>query len=172
MADKGWKNNGEKVPRRSPRKRGKMMNRPFKAPRAVVEERDSDIQVIEKETVADSESLVQIITETQTIGSDTTGCTPDILKSTEITHTRVPGSKKTDGIERRVNAGRKAKFKGVTYVPEAEQQSTSSDSERRGTSSTIVENEKARQFDIRRDTILYGGTRGIQSSWEDSCEIF
>jgi hypothetical protein len=129
MADKGWKNNGEKVPRRSPRKRGKMINRPFKAPRAVVEERDSDIQVIEKETVADSESLVQIITETQTIGSDTTGCTPDILKSPEITHTRVPGSKKTDGIERRVNAGRKAKFKGVTYVPETEQQSTSSDSE-------------------------------------------
>ena len=58
MADKGWKNNGEKVPRRSRRKRGKMINRPFTAPRAVVEERDSDIQVIEKETVADSESLV------------------------------------------------------------------------------------------------------------------
>ena len=98
MADKGWKNNGEKVPRRSPRKRS-----PIKR--------------------------VQIITETQAIGSDTTGCTPDILKSPEITHTRVPGSKKTDGIERRVNAGRKAKFKGVTYVPETEQQSTSSDSE-------------------------------------------
>jgi hypothetical protein len=50
---KGWKNKGDKVLRRSPRKRGKICGRHFKAPRAVVEERDSDVQVIEKETVAD-----------------------------------------------------------------------------------------------------------------------
>jgi hypothetical protein len=49
MADKGWKNKEDKVPRRSPRKRGKMCNRPFKAPRRV----------------ADVESQVQIITEAQ-----------------------------------------------------------------------------------------------------------
>jgi hypothetical protein len=65
MADKGWKNKVDKVPRRSPRKRGKMCGRPFKAPRAVVEERDSDVQVIERETVADNDSQVQIITETE-----------------------------------------------------------------------------------------------------------
>jgi hypothetical protein len=64
MADKGWKNKEDKDPRRSPRKRGKMFNRPFKAPRAVIEERNSDVQVIDNETVADSESQVQIITET------------------------------------------------------------------------------------------------------------
>jgi hypothetical protein len=65
MADKGWKNKGAKVPRRSPRKRGKICGRPFKAPRAVVEERDSDVQVHEKDTVADNDSQVQIITETE-----------------------------------------------------------------------------------------------------------
>ena len=65
MADKGWQNNGDKVPRRSPRKRGKKCDRPFKAPRPVVQERDSDVQEIQIETVADSESQVVIISETQ-----------------------------------------------------------------------------------------------------------
>ena len=65
MADKGWQNKGDKVPRRSPRKRGKKCNRPFKAPRPVVQERDSDVQEIEVETVLDSESQVVIISETQ-----------------------------------------------------------------------------------------------------------
>jgi hypothetical protein len=72
MADKGWKSTGDKVPRRSPRKQGKTCMRPFKAPRTktvqkkkVVEEQESDVQVIEKESVTDNESQVELVTETQ-----------------------------------------------------------------------------------------------------------
>ena len=86
MADKGWKSKGDKVSRRSPRKRGgkeprrsprtrgdmqprrsptkrvKTWSRPFKAPRAIVEVQDSDVQDSE---VQDSESQVKIITEAE-----------------------------------------------------------------------------------------------------------
>jgi hypothetical protein len=54
MTDKGWKSKGDNVRRRSPRKQGKMFSRPFTAPRSktvkkkkVVEEQESDVQVIE-----------------------------------------------------------------------------------------------------------------------------
>ncbi len=66
MTDKGWKSKGDNVRRRSPRKQGKMCSRPFTAPRSktvknkkVVEERESDVQVIEKESVTDEDSQVE-----------------------------------------------------------------------------------------------------------------
>jgi hypothetical protein len=159
MAEKGWQNKGDKVARRSPRKRGKKCGRPFKAPRPVVQEQDSDVQEIQIETVADSESQVEIISETQnttrdiagkaqaephvrpyikgikmmsereadecarhgevlrwstdsdnekitddktydtTAALDTTGSTPDIFKSPEMTDKRVPGSNITNRVE-------------------------------------------------------------------------
>jgi hypothetical protein len=40
MAAKGWKSKEDKVPRKSPRKRGKTCGRPFKAPRPVAEVED------------------------------------------------------------------------------------------------------------------------------------
>ncbi len=59
MADRAWKSKGDKVPRRSPRKRGNRCGRPFKAPRAVTTDKeeihfqlrvtaidDSDVQVL------------------------------------------------------------------------------------------------------------------------------
>ncbi len=74
MADKGRKSKGDNVRRRSPRKKGKLFSRPFTAPRAktvkknkVAEEQESDVQVIEKESVTDKESQVELVTETQNL---------------------------------------------------------------------------------------------------------
>ncbi len=54
MADKDWRGKDDKLPRRSPRRKGKTCGRPFKAPRPVSEkEADKD------------ESQVEIITETE-----------------------------------------------------------------------------------------------------------
>ncbi len=65
MPDRRWKSKGETVPRRSPGKRGKTCGRPFKAPRAVVEEKDSDVQLVGQEIAGENDSQVQLITETQ-----------------------------------------------------------------------------------------------------------
>jgi hypothetical protein len=67
MAEKGWKGKGEKEPRRSPRKRGKTCGRPFKAPRPVSEavERDSDVVLLTTEVDTQTDSQVQVITETE-----------------------------------------------------------------------------------------------------------
>jgi hypothetical protein len=50
MADKGWIGKKDKLPRRSPRRRGKICGRPFKAPRPVsgIEKdyNDSQVQLI------------------------------------------------------------------------------------------------------------------------------
>jgi hypothetical protein len=71
MTVRGWKNEEEKVPRRSPRKTGKTCGRPFKAPRrkgkttlvAAVE--DSDVQIVVPDKQGENDSQVQCITETQ-----------------------------------------------------------------------------------------------------------
>ena len=67
MAEKGWKGKGDKEPRRSPRKRGKTCGRPFKAPRPVSEslERDSDVVLLTTEVDIQTDSQVQVITETE-----------------------------------------------------------------------------------------------------------
>ena len=54
MADEDWLGKGDRLPRRSPRRKGKTCGRPFKAPRPVSEkEADKD------------ESQAEIITETE-----------------------------------------------------------------------------------------------------------
>ncbi len=54
MAEQDWLGKGDKLPRRSPRRKGKTCGRPIKAPRPVSEkEADKD------------ESQVEIITETE-----------------------------------------------------------------------------------------------------------
>jgi hypothetical protein len=93
MTDKGWRGNGEKLLRRSPRKTGKTCGRPFIAPRKVTpttankkdidpkqrktrDTEDSDVQVLTDSEVQNigivaktfednNDSEVQLITETQ-----------------------------------------------------------------------------------------------------------
>jgi hypothetical protein len=74
MSDKGWKSKGAKVPRISPRKQRKTCGRPFNAPRTktvkqnkVAEAQECDVQVIEKESVTDKDSQVELVTETQNL---------------------------------------------------------------------------------------------------------
>jgi hypothetical protein len=130
MSDKGRKSKGDNVRRRSPRKQGKMFSRPFTAPRTKtvsnkksVEERDSDIQAIEQESVTDNDSQVQLVTENKTPSP------PAWLKSPEPIQTRIPGSVVIDRvrnfeIESRTKGTGKDKvsrnmsFKGVDFVPE------------------------------------------------------
>ena len=47
--DREWKGKGDKLPRRSPTKRGKTCGRSFKAPRAVVEVEGSETQLTNEE---------------------------------------------------------------------------------------------------------------------------
>jgi hypothetical protein len=42
MTDKGWKSKGDKVPRRSIRQTGKACMGPFKAPRPVAKDKETD----------------------------------------------------------------------------------------------------------------------------------
>ena len=74
MSDKGWKSKGAKVPRRSPRKQGKTCGRPFNAPRTktvkqktVAEVQECQVQVIEKVSVTDKDSQVELVTEAQNL---------------------------------------------------------------------------------------------------------
>ena len=72
MADKGRKSKGNNVRRTSPRKKGKMFSRPFTAPRTKTVKKnkvaeESDVQVIEKESVTDNDSQVELVTETQNL---------------------------------------------------------------------------------------------------------
>jgi hypothetical protein len=72
-------------------------------------------------------------TDDMTAASDTTGSTPDIFKSPEMTDKRVPGSIITDRVEgfdidsrrQAIQKGKVAtlkKFKGYVWVPETELQ--------------------------------------------------
>jgi hypothetical protein len=65
MEDKEWRSKGEKLPRRSPRKKGKTCGRPFKAPRPIIELEDSDVIVIATDVETSKDSEVQVITETE-----------------------------------------------------------------------------------------------------------
>ena len=72
MADKGRKSKRDNVRRTSPKKKGKMFSRPFTAPRTKTVKKnkvaeESDVQVIEKESVTDKESQVELVTETQNL---------------------------------------------------------------------------------------------------------
>jgi hypothetical protein len=102
MTDKEWHNKEGKVVRKNPRCGGHKCNRPFIAPRRVVEETDdSDVQIITESEVQEIERLqdkpqdlfdseVHLVTETENarnidgrerqLDSDTTESTLDIFK--------------------------------------------------------------------------------------------
>ncbi len=63
------KSKGEKVPRQSQRQTGKTCMGPFKAPRPVAREKEtnSDVQVVIQEKVGEKDSQVQLITETKNL---------------------------------------------------------------------------------------------------------
>jgi hypothetical protein len=119
--------------------------RPFKAPRTktvknkkVVEEQESIVQVIEKESVTDKDvEETKDRQENITKASDKTPNPPDFLKSPETIVTRIPGSVVRDRGESFDIESRRAQkttttdllFKGVTFVPETENQDGSSGSE-------------------------------------------
>ncbi len=73
MKDKGVLKKGDKLVRKPTRQRGNTDIRPFKAPRQVTKGIDSN-----------SNTEVQAITET-------TGSTPEMLKSPDISQDKVPG---------------------------------------------------------------------------------
>ena len=63
MTEQGWRGKGEKVLRRSPRKRGKTCGRPFTAPRKVTQSTSN----VKKRTVQThkDDSEVQLLTESE-----------------------------------------------------------------------------------------------------------
>jgi hypothetical protein len=65
MTDRAWQSKGKKLPRKSPRRRGKTCGRPFKAPRPIAELENSDVQYISQDRDDNHDSQVQIITETE-----------------------------------------------------------------------------------------------------------
>jgi hypothetical protein len=120
---------GEKLGRKSPRQRGSTEIMPYKPPRKVTNDKE----------VNDS-SAVQAMIEAETtestpytpLGSDTTGSTPDVCKSPDVSEQRVPGSctTQTDVFEEfEIQARPQAKYKGVKIIAETEIQESSGDSE-------------------------------------------
>jgi hypothetical protein len=126
---------GEKFGRRSPRQTGSLVSKPFKAPSKVTlcEEdiSNSDVQAItETDNARDQEARQD--KDVFVFGSDTTGSTPDICKSPDMSGMRVPGSSSTQTHvveEFEVQARTQSKYTGVRRVVETEIQASSSDSE-------------------------------------------
>jgi hypothetical protein len=69
MADKGWRSKGDKVLRRSPRKKGKTCGRPFSAPRKVREPTPKTPKIFETKEAEDSDIRVLSNSEVQMIVS-------------------------------------------------------------------------------------------------------
>ncbi len=125
MKDKRVPKTGDKLVRKPPRQRGNSEIRPFKAPRLVTKDTDSN-----------NNTEVQAITETPP-ESDTTGSTPEMFKSPEIIQDKVPGFITENHPDMEPTVVQKTvaprKYKGWVYIdeiiPETEVQDVSDDSE-------------------------------------------
>ncbi len=69
MTDKGWQGKGDKLLRRSPKKKGKMCGRPFSAPRTVRQTTAKTPKVVETKETEDSEVRVLTNREVEMIVS-------------------------------------------------------------------------------------------------------
>jgi hypothetical protein len=108
MKDKGVPKTGDKLVRKPPRQRGNSEIRPFKAPRLVTKDTDSN-----------NNTEVQAISETP----------PDCLKSPVQSDGRVPGEIVIDKIRAYVIAAspNSLTYDGRTIIPETEIQESSGD---------------------------------------------
>ena len=116
---------GDKLVRKPPRQKGNSEIMPFKAPRLVTKDTDSN-----------NNTEVQAISETPP-ESDTTGSTPEMTKSPEIIQDKVPGFITENHPDMEPTVVEKTvapkKYKGWVYIeesiPETEVQEVSDDSE-------------------------------------------
>ncbi len=123
-------------------------------------------------------------TDDITIASDTSGCTPDIFKSPEITDKRVPGSIITDGVEgfdidsrrqakTKGDAGTiKLKFKGVKFVPETEQQDATSESDDDVPVAMLLKPKKAGSLTLQQIQECKEGPQGDKAVGKTVAKIF
>ena len=100
MKDKGVPRTGDKLVRKPARQRGNTDIRPFKAPR-----------LVNKDTDSNTHTEVQAITEKE---SDTSGKTTELIKSPELIKDSVPGS--IEEVVLKTKAPRKVK--GWVYITE------------------------------------------------------
>ncbi len=168
MTDRGgWRSKGDKVVRRSPIKRGKKCGRPFVAPRQV------------RQTVPDT--IAETVQETTL--SDTTESTPEILRS-PVTETveAVTDKLSLDLVGQHLfqasnQLGNQIMsndmpYRGVTFVPETEEQDEGSDSDDNIPVVTLLRKEKGTTLSLQQINDCKEGPKGEKEIGVSVAKLF